>query len=182
MSKAGRISNIVLGVGIGILIVFILSVMLLYSEQYAVAIVILVLCITLIFNGIRSLIFYGNMARHMVGGRMTLYRGLILLDLGAFVLATFSGTENEVIMTYILIFRAVNGIIALLRMIESKKTGAPWRKLMITAIVNIGCVVIGSIFMSSPEAVVLIYCIGLAASAIARIVSAFEKTAIVYIA
>ena len=182
MSSAGRISNILLGIGMCVLIWFIIAVMLLYSDRIAVLIVIFVLGCSLIVNGLRSLVFYGNMARHMVGGRMTLYRGLILLDLGVFIIGTFSGSENEIIMTYILAFRAVNGIIALLRMIESKKTDAPWKKSMITAVINLGLVVVGSIFTQSSVAVVLVYCIGLAVTAITRIATAFQKTAIVYIA
>ena len=55
------------------------------SEVYGV--IILSLGLTLMLSGIRSLVYYFTMAKHMVGGLAVLYRGVIVFDIGLFTLS-----------------------------------------------------------------------------------------------
>lgn len=181
MTKGGRFGNILVGflmVAVAVIILMVMS----RSQQLALLIIILFLAASQIVEGLRYLVFYGTMARHMVGGKTILSRGIITLDIGAFIFASFNGTENVIILLYILVFRLVNGAIDVLRMLEAKKSGAPWKLHLISAIINLGCVVAGTIFLQNPNAVIIIYCITLVYSAISRFIAACQKTAIVYIA
>ena len=57
---------------------------LLVVQEEGYRIIALILSVVLIVNGIRYLIFYFSMARNMVDGKLTLFYGIISLDLGMF--------------------------------------------------------------------------------------------------
>ncbi len=144
-------------------------------------IVCLVLCITLLVSGIRHLIYFFRMARHMVGGRMILYKGVILLDLGVFT-ATIFDIPQIYVMLYLFAGNMVSGGISIFRALETKKLEAPhWRLTLVHGITNIAIAVLCIVFIMNTEMVVFIYALGLFYSAIMRIVSSFRKTAVVYV-
>ena len=136
--------------------------------------------IALVIYGIYSLIFFCTMAIHMVGGKRIFYRSILLLDLGVFMLCAFKGSER-LILLYLLLLLAAMGALDLVRALEFRKAGAPWK---FRAIVGAACIVIaitGFIYRSDPNTLVYIFCLGLFCASISKIVSVFRKTAVIYI-
>ena len=151
------------------------------NGQYIVA---LILSVSLILYGVRCLLFYVMMARHMVGGKAVLYRGIILLDLGVFTLSMVDDPKFFVIL-YLLGFHAFSGMTELLRALEARRYGAPsWRLSFLSSAVNLAVAilaVVAGFFLQSPRDLVYLYAACLFYSACTQIAAAFRKTAIVYI-
>ena len=79
MSAAQRVQKVLAALGyIGA------AVLMLWLGEDGYELVLLMLGLSLTAQGIRSIVFYFNMARHMVDGRSILYKGVILLDFGIF--------------------------------------------------------------------------------------------------
>ena len=120
----------------------------------------------------------------MVGGQAILYRGVMILDLGIFTL-TIADNPTVFVIIYLLLIHLFSGVIDILRALEEKGVQAPsWRFKFGSGVVNIVLALLAFIagtVMKSMETLVYIYCLGLFYSASARIISAFRRTAIVYI-
>ena len=54
------------------------------QPEIGVMFIVLIVVVTTILKGVGSLLYYVSMARHMVGGKLQLYKGIILLDVGMF--------------------------------------------------------------------------------------------------
>lgn len=144
----------------------------------------LLLSLTMLLSGMQALMYYLTMARHMVGGRMQLYRGVILLDLGMFTLSLTDESRVYIIL-YMLGVHAFAGLVDILRGLEARRNGgASWRwktaygaiNLSIAAL-SLGCV----FFQGSVRLVTYLYAGGLAYAALLQLSSVFRRTAIVYI-
>ena len=175
MRKITRIKNVLIA-----LIMIAFAIVLLTVPQFGPLLIILLLGAGMIIEGIRTLIYYFTIAINMVGGKITLYRGIFILDVGAFLLVGFSGSEQLILM-YMLILLAVSGGMDLIRALESKKEGAPWKRRLVSGLLAFALLIASIFSLSDPKLVVYIFCIGLIYNAIVRIVSAFRKTAVVYI-
>ena len=156
----------------------------LFSGEDGFLLIALIICLTLMFNGLRSLYFYFTMARHMVDGRGSLYIGLILLDLGIFTL-TIMNDPSVFIILYILAVNAFTGTIDILRALEARKMQAPsWRWNLLSGVISIlfalAAVICGFVFKDM-KVLLIIYVIGMLWTAATKLVSAFRTTAIVYI-
>ena len=139
------------------------------------------LSFTLISAGIRYLVYYFTMARHMVDGRWTLYTGALMLDFGLFTVA-LSMIPQVYVLIYLLVCHLFAGFVSVMRALEAKQYDSPtWKYSMALGGANIVMSIACGIFIKSFTAAVYIYCIGLLYSACVRIVTAFRKTAIVYI-
>ena len=159
--------------------------LLLYAEgEEGLPLVGLILSVSLIAFGLRSVIFYFTMARHMVYGRNTLYVGVIALDLGVFTLS-ISDNQTLLISLYLLASYAFSGAMDILRALEARRFEAPsWRLNLLTGIVNIAFAAVAlffGLFRGGVTELVDIYAAGLVFSACTQLVSAFRTTAIVYI-
>lgn len=176
MSSGQRIKNVLVGV-----LTFLSGVILVASPDEGLIIATAALCISLFAYGIKSLIFYFSMARHMVGGRIILYLGIIILDLGMFVL-TLKDIPRIYVVLYLLVIYAFSGVIDVLRSLEAKKCQAPsWKLFLVSGVINVAVAVLCIVFIGHGDVIVYIYSAGLIYSAAVRIFSAFRKTAIVYI-
>ena len=100
MTKARRIGNMLIG-----LFIFALGALMALDPWQAYKGVILVLGITLILSGARSLVYYFTMAKHMVDGQTILYRAVIVLDIGVFSLSL----SNIPFVFVILYLAAIHG-------------------------------------------------------------------------
>lgn len=146
------------------------------------SIVIAILCIALIVSGIQRLVYYGTMARFMVGGRRILYTGLLLLDAGLFTF-TLSNIPQIYVMMYLAAVNGLAGGISVMRALEDRRQGAAhWRMRLFFGAVTLAFAAACGIFVRSINLAVFIYCAGLLYSAAMRIISAFRRTEIVYIA
>ena len=117
MSKFKRIENIIVGIAIILMSIFMLVVP---STGYYMATVIL--GIVLLFNGIKQLIYFFSMGIHMIGGKIILYRALITLDLSFFVLS-IRGIGQRYMMVYFIMYYFFVGMITIFRAYESRKLG-----------------------------------------------------------
>ncbi|MBR6352736.1 MAG: hypothetical protein IKS25_01320 [Oscillospiraceae bacterium] len=146
--------------------------------------VILLLGLSLIGFGLRTLFFYFTMARHMVDGRSTLYIGVLVLDFGVLTLS-MSRNYGLLIVLYLLAAYAFSGVMDILRALEARSYEAgSWRLKLTEGIVNLGfaaAAVIFGLFRGDMTMLIRLYASGLIYRAILKLISAFRKTAIVYI-
>lgn len=131
--------------------------------------------------GIKKIVYYFTMARHMVGGIEIFYKSVILLDLGIFVFCV-SDIPQTVAMLYLIGDNAFRGVVDVLHSFDEKKLGkSSWKLNFAYGAVKVLLAVSGLVFIRSVEALIIIYCIGLLQSAVRHIVKAFRKTAIIYV-
>ena len=179
MNGLHRIGKVTLGV-----LTVLCGLLMALDPGHGLHIALLILGITLLLAGIRYLRFYRSMARHMIGGRSILILGVILLDFGIFTLSLHS-VQIEFLTVYLLAAYAFSGVVDILGALEARGYEAKsWRMKMSTGIVNIlvaAAALFCGVLMKSPDLVVYIYSFGLIHSGVMRIISAFRRTAIVYI-
>lgn len=167
MSTAGRIGSIILGS-----VQIALAVILVLVPKDGYLIVAAILGVLLFAYGIRNIVYYFAMARHMVGGRLILYFGLLILDAGALILA-LSDVPPFYVMIYLIVIRALTGTIDILRSFEQKNMKVPaWKGMFISGIIHILTAIACAIFIKSADIAVYIYAAGLVYSAVTRIITA----------
>ena len=120
--------------------------------------------VTLLIRGIQNIAYYFTFARHMVGGRTMRAIGIVLLDLGAFTL-TLTDVPKIYVILYLLVLHLFTGV----------------RLNLAVGVANILVAAACVVWSRSVSMVVTIYCAGLIYAGILRIVSAFRRTAIIYI-
>ena len=176
MSGGQRIKNVLIGV-----LIILGAVILIAFPEEGIIITASILSLSLFVYGIKTLIYYITMTRHMVGGRIMLYLAVVVLDLGMFTMM-LTNIPKMYIALYLVVVYAFSGAIDILRALEAKKYQAPsWRFSLISGIINVAVAIMCVIFISSTYMIVYLYSAGLIYSAVARIITAFRKTAIVYI-
>ena len=103
----------------------------------------------LVITGIRYLVYFFTMARYMVGGMSMLYRGILIIDVGAFAFSMID-KANVFILLYMLWFYGTAGFFSIVRGRNAKKSGSPiWRLSIINGIVNLLFVLASLIFIRS---------------------------------
>ena len=139
-----------------------------------------ILSVVLAVGGLRALLYYFTMARHMVGGKIILFRGIIALDLGMFA-AALADIPPIYVLLYLLIVNLFSGAVDVMHAREARKLGAPWRLLLASGLADILMAVACAFCLRSPTILSYVYSAGLLSSACLRFAQAFRKTAIVYI-
>lgn len=179
MSYFQRVKSFLFGAGM-----LILAAVLFLTPKEGYYVIALILGLSLFVYGFRLLWFYFVMSRYMVGGKATLYQAIIVLDLALFT-SSVALMNQMIILFYLLGIFAFTGFVDILRALEAKKIGAPnWKRKLFSGILCVAMTVIlvvFGLFHGETDYLVFGYCISLVVSAIIRIVSAFRKTAIVYI-
>ena len=179
MSRFQRIKEIIFGV---VIILYAILMLLVPEEAYDTVAALITL--SLFFYGARLLWFYFTMARHMVGGKSTMYQAIFVLDLGLFT-AGMASMPSYVIMLYLLGIYCFTGVVDILSAFEKKKQGAAsWKVKLISGIVTVlfaVVLVVLGLILHDAELVVYGYCISLIYTGVMKIVSAVRRTAIVYI-
>lgn len=175
MSKAQRVKEILLGL-LSIAGAAIMSL----NPDFGYALVVLILCISLVLCGIEKIGYYFTMGRYMVGGRSVLYLGILLLDVGILA-GSLSSTPQAFVMAYLLAGHMLDGVVLIMRAREQHGFDAPWRLTLAQGIANILIGLTCIVFVRSIRLAVYVYCVGLVYSSCLRIASAFRRTSIVYI-
>lgn len=176
MTKTKRIVNIILGI-----IMLICSGILLIDPDEGCDLIVILLQLSLAIRGLQLLFYYFSMARYMVGGIATLYRGLITLDLGLFLL-NLSGSQRRTTMLYLIGMLAFSGLVDALRAMDARRMEAQtWRYQMISGVIKILIAISCLFHLDSAQNLTMVFCGGLTYSAVYKIISACRKTAIVYI-
>ena len=117
----------------------------------------------------------------MVGGKSMLFYGIIMLDLGIFAVS-ISERSRALIIIYLIVGHMFSGALDVVRAVRNKKEGySSWRMDLMQGIVNLLLAAVCIIFSRSIGILVFIYFSGVIYSALLRIISAFRKTAVVYI-
>lgn len=164
----------------GIITLIIAAVMLIVgSDSYVI--VLLLLTLSLSIAGLKTLIYYFTMAKYMVGGRLVLYKGVILMDF-AFLTFSFADIPKVYILIYLAMVHAFQGLVEILRAKEAHLYGAKsWWKNLAHGIVSITLTICCIIFIRNQNTAVIIYSLGLMYTAITYIAAGFRKTTLVYI-
>ena len=155
-------------------------IMMLYPDD-ALTDVSFIVSLILLVTGLKYIFYYMFMAQHMVGGKVILYYGVFLFDLGAFAVSIMDQSK-AIIIIYLIAVHLFAGVVDIVRSLRNRKEGYPvWRSDMGRGVINVILALICLIFMRSTDVLVYVYSIGLIYLAVLRIGTAFKKTAIVYI-
>ena len=165
--------------GLATLIVAILFILFPSDEMYMA--IVSILSLGLAIAGIKDIIFYFRMARHMIGGKMILIQGVIILDF-ALITGSLATVPKIFILLYLIGIHAFSGVVEVLRAMEAKRTvEGPWKLKFSHGIVNFILAVACLIFIRRSNTALMIYSLGLIYSAIVRIFSAFRRTSFILI-
>lgn len=172
-----RIINIFIGI-----IMLTAAIFLIYDRSTgAYEFIIAVLTTGLTIKGLKDIIFYFTMARHMVGGKLILFQGVIVFDFALFT-GSLSNVPKIYILLYLIFVYAFSGVIGVLRAMESRRTVAgPWKMKFTHGLVDFLLALACLIFIRQENTALIIYCLGLIYSAIMRIISSFRRTTFILI-
>lgn len=176
MTRFNRIREIVSGV-----VMIAMAVFLMIAPADGYNVIIGILSVWLMFRGIRLLFFYFTMARFMVGGRSSLYTGIVCIDFGILT-GTLTDVPHYYILMYLVAIHAFSGLVEVLRAMEAKRyLAGSWKLKMSHGILNLLITAACLVFIKYLTTAVIVYCIGLIYSAVMRIISACRHTKMIYI-
>ena len=176
MSKVRRAGRILSG-----LLMILGVILLISSEGKGIRLIVGILSLTFTIGGVKDILRYFTMTRHMVGGRTILYRGVIMLDFGVFAGSVTAAPEYYIAL-YLAGLYIFAGAVDVLRGMEAKQLRAgQWKISLGEGLTKIFLGVLCIVSIGSAEDLVILYCVGLLYSALTRIASAFRRTAVIYI-
>ncbi len=178
MSRFQRISVIILGALQLLAAVLIFA---LPGVQDGLLIILLVLSFTFAVSGVKDVVRYFSTARFMVGGRLILIKGVIMLDFGLFSLSLYDASTFIVSLYMIGIF-VFSGVVDVLMVREARRIQSPhWKLRMIRALIKVLLGIACLVFIANPSVLEIFFGVSLVYSAVTRIASAFRKTETAYI-
>lgn len=176
MTRMQRIRRILLGIA---LILF--SIIGIRYPQDGCLVIAAGLTVALIARGLSMLLYYLTMARYMVGGKDLLFRGIIILDLGAFTLTVIDEPRVYIVL-YVVGYYLFAGFVNILHCLEDRRLGSPaWRINLFQGIVDICITAACLASFRSYRLLILIFCGGLIYSGILLIIDAFRRIDVVYV-
>ena len=153
----------------------------LFPSDKAYMIVVAILTFGLAVAGIKDIMFYFSMAKHMVGGKMILIQGVIILDF-AIITGSLANVPKIYILLYLIAVHAFSGVVEVLRAMEARRAvDGPWKMKFSHGIVNLILALACLIFIRQSNTALIIYSLGLMYSAVVRLFDAFGKTAFVVV-
>lgn len=175
MTRFQKIRETVIGIVMAVLAILIVK-----DPAQGYDAVILMLSLWLAGKGIVDLYYYFTMSRFMVGGRMSLYIGVIMLDMGILT-ASLTDFPRVTILLYLIGIHAFSGLIEILRALEAKRYQSTWKLKMSHGVLNIVIASLCIIFMKNMNTAVIMYCVGLLYSAALRIITAHRTSRVIFI-
>ena len=179
MTRGRRVLNVITG-----LIIVLVGLGFIIDPKGGITVAAAILSLTFTFRGIKKLGNYFSLARYTVGGRMTLYSGMLYLELGIFTNALRSNPLIYILL-YLMAAHAFSGVVDILRGIEAKRLKTPsWKYTIMYGTTNVliaGVLLATWIFGWHVSLAMYAYGAGLIYSGCIRIGNAFRKQAIVYI-
>ena len=176
MTNRRRLFNALIGV---VIIVF--GVLMMFYPEDSYSFIALILGSTLTLYGLRTILYYFTMARYMVGGRLVLYKGVIIFDMG-FFLMSITDIPRIYVMGYLFIIHIFAGVLDILKTGEAYRFGASsWRLTFLRGLGNVVLSITCLVNISSLTMVTFIYSIGLIYSGIVHVVQSLRNTNSVYI-
>lgn len=172
-----RIRNII----VGLIMIVVALIFILDPSDDAYVFVIAVLTLGLLIRGLKDIIFYFTMARHMVGGKMILFQGVIVLDF-ALLTGSLSDVPKIYILLYLVVIHAFSGVVEILRAMEARRTvSGPWKMKFTHGIVDFLLAISCFIYIRQTYTALIIYSIGLLYSAVMRIANSLRRTTFILI-
>ena len=172
-----RIRNII----VGLIMVVVALIFIVAPSDEAYVFVIAVLSTGLLIKGLRDIIFYFTMARHMVGGKMILIQGVIVLDF-ALLTGSMSDVPKIYILLYLVVLHAFSGVVEVLRAMEARRiVSGPWKMKFTHGVVDFLLALSCFIYIRQTHTALIIYSIGLLYSAVMRIANALRRTTFILI-
>lgn len=176
MTMLQRLKEVAIGLSM-----IVVAIIMLISPNDGYELIISILTFWFVVKGISDLINYFTMSRFMVGGRMSLYMGILMLDFGLFTDA-MTDIPHFYLMIYLVALHAFSGLVEVLRALEARRNGSSSYRLKLShgaldLLMALCCI----IFIRHLGIAVLIYSIGLIYSSVLRIISACRRTRLVYI-
>lgn len=165
------------------LIIVLCCIILIVLKRKGYAVLLFILGMSFMIRGVRYLVYFFAMARHMVGGKMILFIGIIYLDFGMFTL-TLRDEPLVFVGLYLLGLYAFSGLVDILKAMEAYRINGYWKHTLITGIVQVaiaGMALFCGIVLKSPLLLVRLYCMGLLYSGISLIIQSLRTTTIAYI-
>ena len=176
MTRFQRFENIIIG-----LVMLLSGIVMTVDPEDGFPFIAMLLVLSMLFTGIRTLAFYFSMARFMVGGRSILFAGVFILDFSLYA-ASLTDEPRVFILVYLVMFHAFYGVVNLLKGILERRTGvASWRTGILQGTGNLIILMASILFLRSEKILVWIYCAGLFYTAAVRIITGFRRTDMVYI-
>ncbi len=169
------------GLFIGLVMMAVAIAFLANPDDDAYLFVIAILTLGLAFKGLKDIIFYFTMARHMIGGKMILVQGVIILDF-ALLTGSLSDVPKVYILLYLIVIHAFSGVIEVLRAMEARRTvSGPWKMKFSHGMINFLLAISCLVFIRHTQTALIIYSIGLLYSSLVRIASVFRRTTFILI-
>ena len=176
MSSMQRINSFVQG-----LIMLIGAAIFIANPESGCYLIAVILGLSLILMGVRELVYYFTMARFMVGGKILLFIGIFLLDVGSFSMTVLDESRYTVLL-YLIAWHGFMALIKVLRAIEAKRNKASsWRMNALNGALNLLIALSSLACIHNLTMLSYLYSFGLICSGVMRIASSFRKTSIVYI-
>ena len=176
MSSVKRLFKLIYG-----LLMLLCAALLLIKPKEGSEIVVAILALALLIYGLKMLIYYFTMARFMVGGIMTLYKSIIVIDFGLFIFY-MDDLPYRFMMLYLVAVMAFHGATSILGALEMKRLEIhSWNIKLLNGIINMILAVVAMFMFGTEQMVTILFCIGLITNAFYNIVKAFKKSAIIYI-
>lgn len=177
MSVAQRIKSVLMG-----FLLFAIGLLMEVAQgEKMIYLVALFFFLALIVIGIRYIVFYFRMARHMIGGLNQLIVGFMLID-AALVFVSLSGSPNVFIALYLVGINVVSGGLTAYRALTQKKLGDKhWRLKLFRGALNVVLGICCLFYVNSADFLMMTYGLSLMASGVLRVVEAFRPTDVVYI-
>lgn len=176
MTKIGRVGNIFAG-----LCMVCLGLIMAMDPDKVYTFLVTLLGITMLLSGVRSMVYYFSMARHMVGGKTVLYRAVLIIDIALFTLS-ITDVPLIFVVLYLAGIHGFAGFIDIMSAREARQLQAgPWRLKLTSGVVNVVIAVLCIAFLGTSAVAAEIYSLGLIYSGVIRIIQACRRTAMVYI-
>ena len=163
MTRINRIENFLIG-----LLMIAGSIALAINPEESLPVITAIMSVSLWIYGIRMMVYYLTMARHMVGG---LYFAMGLTEIPLLY-----------VMLYLAVMHGISGVINMLRVREAIRLEAPsWRLNFFQGAVDVVTAALCLIMIRSTKLAVYIYAAGVLYSGCIRVIQAFRKTTSVYV-
>lgn len=149
--------------------------------EEAYVMVVLILGLTLAVRGIRDIVYYFSFARYMVGGKVILFQGVIMLDF-AMLAGGLSDLPKPIVLMYLIIAHAFAGVVEVLRAMEAKRTvDGPWKLKFSHGIINFLLSLFCLVMIRRANIPVLVFSLSLMYSGVMRVIDAFRRTTFILI-
>ena len=176
MSKLERILNL----GLAAFMVY-LSILVFSSPLFGYMLILCVIQVALLLRGIGNLVYYFRMTRYMVGGKLLFYKGVLLIDMGIFS-SMLLMVPTYYILLYMLAGILIAGAVTLLHAFESRQYGSrQWKSRMVIGLIHVAACGIGLVYIRNLSLLMWIYGLDILVMALERVLTAFKRTAVIYV-